>query len=259
MTTAAAATFDAPVAGALRRPSLTRLTAVELRKMTDTRSGFWLALAVIAITVVLVVIVGLVGDAKDQTLREMLNVAVQPASVLLPVMGVLLVTSEWSQRTTLITFTLVPHRSRVVVAKLAASVLLSLAALVVAFAVAVLGTAIAAPDAADVWSLPAGLLGQIVVTLTTGMMGGVAFGAVLLASAPAIVALFAMPLVTGALGSIHALEGAAEWLDPTRSLAPMTDHVMNATEWGRAGTTLALWLALPIAIGLWRIARSEVS
>jgi ABC-type transport system involved in multi-copper enzyme maturation permease subunit len=253
----AAATFDSP--RSLDRPRLPRLTAVELRKMTDTRSGFWLQLAVVAITVVLAVVVGLVGNAHDQTLRGMLNATVQPASVLLPVMGVLLVTSEWSQRTTLITFTLVPHRSRVVVAKFAASVLLSLAALAVAFVVAVGGTAIASPDVANVWSLPVGLLGQIVVVLVTGMMGGVAFGAVLLASAPAIVALFALPLVTGAVGSIHALEGVAKWTDATRSLAPMTDHVMSATEWARAGTTLALWLALPALIGLWRIARSEVS
>jgi ABC-2 type transport system permease protein len=241
------------------QPPTPRLTAVELRKMTDTRSGFWLALVVVAITVLLAVIVGLVGHESDKTLRSMLNLAVQPASVLLPVMGVLLVTSEWSQRTTLITFSLVPHRSRVVAAKYVASVLLSLAALVVAFAVALAGTAIAAPDVADVWALPVALLVQIVVVLTTGMMGGVAFGAVALASAPAIVALFVLPVVTGALGAIHALEGVARWIDPTHTLAPMTEHVMSATEWAQAGTTLAVWLALPILVGLWRIARSEVS
>jgi ABC-type transport system involved in multi-copper enzyme maturation permease subunit len=243
----------------LTRPSSARLTAVELRKMTDTRSGFWLQIAVAGLTAVVVLIVCLVGEAKDQTLRQLLNVAVQPANVLLPVMGVLLVTSEWSQRTTLITFTLVPNRSRVVWAKLAASILLALAALAIAFVVAVTGTVLVAPDVADVWALPIGLLAQIVVVLTTGMMGGVAFGAVLLASAPAIVALFALPIVTGALGAISALEGVAKWIDPTHTLAPMTDHVMNATEWAQAGTTFALWLALPIAIGLWRIARNEVS
>jgi ABC-type transport system involved in multi-copper enzyme maturation permease subunit len=244
---------------ALTRPNLDRLTTVELRKMTDTRSGFWLQLAVAGLTVLVVVVVALVGNAHDQTLREMLNAAVQPASVLLPVLGVLLVTSEWSQRTNLITFTLVPRRSRVVVAKLSASVLLSLLAFAVAFVVAVAGTAIASPSIDHVWSLPIGLLGQDVFTLVTGMMGGVAFGAVLLSSAPAIVALFALPLVTGAIGSIHALEGVAKWVDPTRTLAPMTDHVMSASEWAHAGVTLAWLLVLPIAIGFWRIARSEVA
>jgi ABC-type transport system involved in multi-copper enzyme maturation permease subunit len=244
---------------ALSRPSPTRLTTVELRKMTDTRSGFWLQLAVVGLTFAIVALVIAFGHADDQTLQRMLNTAVQPANVLLPVMGVLLVTSEWSQRTNLITFTLVPQRSRVVVAKLAASILLSLAALVIAFAVAAAGTAIAAPSTDHVWTLPIGEIVQIVVALTTGMMGGVAFGAVLLASAPAIVALFALPLVTAAVGSIHAFWGIARWTDPSRSLEVMTEHVMSATEWARAGTTLALWLALPLAIGLWRVVRSEVS
>jgi len=39
--------------------------------------------------------------------------------------GILLVTSEWSQRASLITFTLVPHRSRVLAAKLLAGVSLA--------------------------------------------------------------------------------------------------------------------------------------
>lgn len=252
----AAATLDV---GALRRPTLTRLTAVELRKMIDTRAGFWLQLVVVAITVVLVVVVGIVGNDEDHTLRKMLEVAIQPSSVLLPVVGVLLVTSEWSQRTSVITFTLVPHRSRVLVAKLAASVVLAFAALALCLAISVLATAIFAPGVANTWSLPAGLLVQIAVVLGTGMAGGVAFGAVLLASAPAIVALFVLPTVTAAVGSISALEGPAKWLDGTRSLAPMTDHLMDATEWARAGTTLALWLVAPALIGLWRITRSEVS
>jgi hypothetical protein len=29
--------------------------------------------------------------------------------------------------------------------------------------------------------------------------------------------------------------------------------------WARAGTTLALWMLLPAAIGLWRIVRREIS
>ena len=39
-------------------------------------------------------------------------------SLILPVLGILLVTSEWSQRTGLTTFALVPQRERVIVAKL---------------------------------------------------------------------------------------------------------------------------------------------
>jgi ABC-type transport system involved in multi-copper enzyme maturation permease subunit len=256
-----AATIAHPAALAprsLERPGLVRLTAVEMRKMTDTRAGFWLQLAVVLLTVAVVAVDCLFGHARDQTLREMLSIAVAPASVLLPIVGILLVTSEWSQRTGMVTFALVPRRGRVVAAKLLASVVLSLVALALCIAVAVIGTSIASPAIEDAWALPVGLLGQHVVSLGTGMISGVALGAALLASAPAIVCQFALPLAWALAGRLAGLDTVVHWLDPTSSLAPMTEHLMDATEWAHAGTTLALWMMLPLVVGLWRIQRGEI-
>ena len=42
-------------------------------------------------------------------------------------------------------------------------------------------------------------------------------------------------------------------------MAPMFEHALNATEWARLGTSLALWLLLPLLVGLWRITRSEIA
>jgi ABC-2 type transport system permease protein len=105
-----------------------RLTAVELRKATDTRAGFWLQIATAGITLAAVVILLIAGTAQDRALDNVLSLAVQPAAVLLPIVGILLVSSEWSQRTALITFALVPRRSRVLLAKVVAGLLLALAA-----------------------------------------------------------------------------------------------------------------------------------
>jgi hypothetical protein len=139
-----------------------------------------------------------------------------------------------------------------------AAVVLSAAALVGCLAIAALGTAIAAPGLEHTWSLPVGFLFQVAVFVVTSLVTGVGFGALFLSSAPAIVLSFVLPLGWSALGSIPALEGTARWLDGSRSLSPMTEHLMSATEWARAGTTLAVWMLLPLAIGLWRIMRSEI-
>ena len=48
-----------------------------------------------------------------------------PMTVILPIIAALSVTAEWSQRTGLATFTLVPHRGRVLLAKAVASVLVA--------------------------------------------------------------------------------------------------------------------------------------
>jgi ABC-2 type transport system permease protein len=257
--TAVAATDLAALRSARTRPALSRLVAVELRKMTDTRAGFWLQLGVVALTVAIVAVVCIAGETADRTLLGLLSAATAPSNILLPVVGILLVASEWSQRSTLVTFTLVPDRSRVFAAKLLAGLLLSVAALVVSLAVAVIGTAVAGSGAQGAWSLPPGMIGQVAFQLAASMAIGVGFGALMLSPAPAIVLHFALPLALSALGSLSFLHDAAPWFDTNRSLFPLGDHLMSATEWTRAGTSLALIMVLPLLIGLWRIRRSEVS
>ena len=73
-------------------------------------------------------------------------------AVLLPVLGILSITSEWSQRTALTTYALVPRRERVVAAKLIAVVLAALASVLASLAVAAVGTLVAsATGGAGTW------------------------------------------------------------------------------------------------------------
>lgn len=240
------------------QPGLTRLTDIELRKMTDTRAGFWLLLGIALLTVGVVIAVCIFGNSHDRTLLSLMSASTAPAFVLLPVVGILLVTSEWSQRTAMVTFALVPRRSRVIVAKLAASIALSMVMLVFCLLVALAATAVAGSGVAGTWSLPVGIVAQFALALATAMAIGIGFGGVLLSSAPAIVAYFALPIAWSALGTIQALEGVARWLDTSRSLDPLTDHLLSGIEWAHAATTLALWLALPLLAGIWRIAHADV-
>jgi hypothetical protein len=240
-------------------PSLARLTAVELRKMVDTRAGFWLQLAVLGLMITFAVLSAVLGPAADHNIRDILEAVIFPLYVLLPVVGILLVTSEWTQRTTLITFTLVPRRSRVLAAKLFAGVVTALVAFVASIALTLPATALADPGLPRTWSLPATMMGQEALLVVVAMIMGLGFGAVVLSTAPAIVFFFLLPLGWAALGSIPAVSGTAEWLDSGRSFAPVTEHVMSAVEWARAGTSLALWVVLPVLVGIWRIHRSELS
>jgi ABC-2 type transport system permease protein len=258
-TTTLAPPIRVNTAGVHARPGLGRLVAVELRKIVDTRAGFWLQVATVAITVVAVIVRCVVGDATDHTFVAVLGIGLQPAAVLLPVAGVLLVTSEWSQRTGLITFALVPVRSRVLGAKLIASLVLAVAMLAMSVAVVAAGVLIASPGVDGTWSDAAPLIGQSAVFLTTGVVVGVAFGAILLASAPAIVVLFALPSSWAAVVSLSVFSGVAPWVDTARALSPMHEEVMSSTQWAHAGTALALWMLLPLLIGTWRITRREVT
>jgi ABC-2 type transport system permease protein len=258
-TTTLAAPTRVNTTGVHARPRLGRLVAVELRKMLDTRAGFWLQVAMVTLTVVVVVIRLLVGDAADHSFQSVLDAGLQPAAILLPVLGILLVTSEWSQRTGLITFALVPARSRVLGAKLFASLLLAVAMLAISVAVIAAGVLVASPGVEGTWSDAAPLIGQSAVYLTAGMVIGVAIGAILLAPAPAIVLLFALPMSWMAVLSLPMFSGVAPWVDNARVLGQMTVEVMSTTQWAHAGTSLAIWMVLPLVIGAWRITRRDVT
>ena len=91
------------------------------------------------------------------------------------------------------------------------------------------------------------------------MVIGVALGAILRASAPAIVLLFAVPVSLMAVVSLPGFSGVAPWVDYADGLGQTTEYVMSATQWAQAGTALALWMLLPLLIGIWRITRSEVA
>jgi ABC-2 type transport system permease protein len=239
------------------KPSLTRLTRVELRKMVDTRSGFWLLLAVVAVMLLVVVVVQLAGKEQDRILSEILSGAVQTGAYLLPVVGILLVTAEWGQRTALVSFALVPRRGRVVLAKILAGVALALAAFLVALVLSAIGVAVSPPDVDDTWSLPLALIGQDALFAVLAMLMGIAFGTACLSSAPAIVLYFALPIAIGALGAISALTGTIDWIE-TGALAPLTEEIVSGEDWAQILTSTLLWTALPLAFGLWRIRRNEV-
>jgi ABC-2 type transport system permease protein len=239
---------------AMSRPSLARLTGVELRKMVDTRAGFWLLTSIVLLTIAVLIGVQFSTD-HDDSLRGNFGDSLQVALALLPIVGILLVTSEWTQRTSLITFALVPKRARVVVAKLAAGVALAVVGWVVVLAIAAVGTAFAGGD----WSLPGWLIGQSTFYLAVSMLMGIAFGAAFLSSALAIVSYFVVPIGFGLLGAIPAIDGVTTWLDGTQTLEPLVNEQMSGADWAHAGTTLAVWVALPLVVGFWRITRSDVA
>ena len=246
-----AATHAAPLA----HPPLQRLTLVELRKMIDTRAGFWLLLLVGISAIALVVLVLAVGNAEDQTLTSMFSDAIQIISILLPIVGLLLVTSEWSQRTALSTFTLVPERSRVIAAKFLASTALAVVAVLICLAVAAVGNLIAGGS----WSFELSLLGNGALYEVISMLGALALGLLLMHSALAIVTYFVLPTVVGIVVEVvSALHEPSEWFDPSKSTTPLAENTMAGDDWAKLGVTVAIWVGIPLVLGLLRLRRHEL-
>jgi ABC-type transport system involved in multi-copper enzyme maturation permease subunit len=237
------------------RAGVPRLSQIELRKMGDTRAGFWLLLVVELMAAAIVTITVIAGKAADKDLYSLFQGTLWVVSILLPVLGILLVTSEWSQRTGLTTFALVPERGRVIAAKLIAAIGLALAATIACLITAAAGNLVAGGS----WSLSLGAIGRGALFETLGLLGGVAFGLVFMNSALAIVLYYILPTAWTILGeTIHALDKPANWLDTSRTVQPLVEGGMTGTDWAQLGTSMALWVGLVLLVGLWRLRRTEL-
>ena len=92
-----------------------RLVRVELRKTYDTRAGRWLLICMGILTALVMGIQLAVVVVQDISVgyRDFMTSTSFSIAILLPILGILLLTSEWGQRTAMVTFTLEPRRPRV--------------------------------------------------------------------------------------------------------------------------------------------------
>jgi ABC-type transport system involved in multi-copper enzyme maturation permease subunit len=245
-----------------------RLFKVELRKAFDTRAGRWLVGVTAGIALVADLIIAIVLAAKNEDLAygDLVAGAAFVCSVLLPVLGIMLVTSEWSQRTAMTTFSLEPRRMRIVTAKLLAGV--TLTAFVIGFALVVglvcnvLYGVLQSHQTTD-WTFGWSGFGGFVINQTFAMLGGFALACLLLNTPAAIVVFFIYKWVLPGLFALGAalmawFNSIVDWIDFQSAQNELYEMPLTGAQWGHLAVSGFIWLVVPLAIGIWRIRRAEV-
>lgn len=242
-----------------------RIIGVELRKMFDTRSGFWL-LASIAIVSVLATAATIIFAPDDDLTYEAFASAVGfPIAVILPMIAILSVTSEWTQRSGLTTFTLVPHRGRVITAKAVAAVGMGVASMFVAAAIGALGNLVgtAITGTETVWDIGVQEFAQIVLANVLGLLIGFMLGVLIRSSAAAIVAYFVYSLLLPTISEFLAAtqewwSDNGPWLDFNYATTQLFSEQMTSEQWAQLATSSVVWFLVPLAVGVRIVLRSEV-
>jgi len=244
---------------------LGRIVRVELRKMVDTRAGFWLLMAIGILSVLATGAAILFAPQAEQDFELYASSIGVPMSVILPMIAILSVTGEYTQRTGLSTYTMLPRRGRTIGAKLIAGLIVGVGGMFVALAVGALGNLLAGAVGGfdPVWNIEATEFAQIVLAQTIGMLTGFTLGALFRSSATAIVLYFVVTLVVPNL--LFILANLQDWygrIDPWVNLevakGELYDGVMTAENWAQLGTSGVIWLVVPFLVGLTLIMRSEV-
>ena len=260
-------TIEAAPARLVARPiPITRLVKIELRKMFNTRSGFWMLVSIGVLSPISAGSLLVFGLNSDVTYQNFVRASGFPMSVILPIIAILAVTGEWSQRSGLTTFTLLPSRERVIGAKAIATLLVGLGAVSVAFAVGALGnvagSALAGVD--TVWDISLSMAPQMVLYNLVGMAFGFALGVVLRNSAAAIVGYFVASLVVPGILALLAqvrswFEDLQPWIDWNYTQVALLEGATNTgREWAMLGSTTMIWIVIPLVVGLLSLRRSEV-
>ena len=269
MTTTAVATLDrAPERVARTAPApipFARLVRVELIKIFNTRAGFWLIMSIGATS--LIATVSVVAFAPDSALTyDSFGAAIGiPIALLLPVMAVLSVTSEWSQRSGLTTFTLVPHRGRVIGAKALVAMALGVASYAVALVIGAVGNLVgtAVAGVPTVWDIGVGQVLTLFLANVLNLLIGFMLGVLIRNTPAAIVGYVVYSFVLSSLSLLLAStqawwERAQPWLDFNFAQGPLYEGGLHAADWAHLGVSGLIWLVVPLAVGLVLVMRSEV-
>jgi ABC-2 type transport system permease protein len=242
-----------------------RLLKVETIKMFNTRAGLWLMIGIAAAAVIATASVILFAPDSAMTYDNFGAAIGVPMTLLLPVMAILSVTSEWSQRSGLTTFTLVPHRGRVIRAKAVVAMALGAVSIGVALAIGalgnILGSTIAGVD--TVWDIPASQIGYLVFANVLNLLIGFMLGVLIRNSPGAIVGFvvysFVLPGLSVLLGNFQQWwVDLRPWLDFNWAQGELYDGHLTGTEWAQLGTSGLIWLIVPLVVGLVMVMRSEV-
>ncbi|MCY7394834.1 MAG: ABC transporter permease [Nocardioides sp.] len=246
--------------------SMLQLSRVELRKALDTRAGRWFAIAIVGLVLLVEVIYAVTAPDNAKDYGDFLGIAGFVLGYFMPILIIMLVTSEASQRNGLVTFTLEPRRARALVAKLAAGLLLAAGVMVLAAAVAVVGTLLGSlTGGSPVWSVDANLLfNGFVLANVVGVFIGFAIGTLLMNTPAAIVAYFAysliLPIAVGILSALSsAFEKVAPWIEFNTAQVPLFtgDYTPSGEEWAQIATAGVIWMVIPLVLGTMRLLRIE--
>jgi ABC-type transport system involved in multi-copper enzyme maturation permease subunit len=244
-------------------PSFPRLVRIELRKAVDTVTGRWLLVATgVLVLGALALSASFPPPGQPADLQWLLTNALLPVSLLLPVLGVLLLAGEFSTRSLLVTFALVPSRGRVVAAKTVAAVLLAVAGTVVTGVLAV-----AAAGALDLagelgsWSVEPAVLLQLVLVQVVYVLVGVGFGLLAQNTPLAVVTYLVVPsLLSPVVLLVPSLREVGSWVDLASGTAPLLmAGVADAGDWARVASVTAIWAGLPAVLGWLRLQRREIA
>lgn len=238
--------------------SMGRLVLIEARKMTDTRSTRMIMLLMLVVGLCTAVLVMVISGSRslDLDFSMIVTTLAFPAALGAPIIGILGMVGDWHHRDVMTFFALVSRRWRLFVAKVAGTLVVSLAIVLAVLTLSMVLSMVIAPTMELGWT--AGELGNAIWLLlcatVLGSVCGAAISSAFLSAPLSMVFIILQTLLFDTL--IGLIPGG---IAPFLQSASLINHLTGDGPVAPALTSLVLWIVVPLCIGFWRNQRKEVS
>lgn len=238
-----------------------REVMIELRKYAGTRGGRTVLIGLAALTAGLSAVGAAVAEGAPLSLSSALAFPMTLLEIALPLVVLLLWTTEWSTRDIVQTFLLRPRRGQVLASKSVAALLLVVAGLGWGVATSLLsvggravltGTALSATGVVGT----SGTLTTSALTIGIYTLFGAAVGLLVARTAAALV----VYLITVALLDtllVLALGERSVWISLGQAVLRLGETGLTGPDLPSLATALVLWIVAPVAIGSAAFLRRE--
>jgi ABC-type transport system involved in multi-copper enzyme maturation permease subunit len=243
-----------------------RTTRAELRKLTSTKMPwtFLIVLATIGVATAIAVAFGtdmdgsktFISTAADQ---QSLMAFASNALVIAGLFGAIAIAREYGHGTVVHTFLTTPHRSRAVLAQLAAACVAGGVLGLVGGAISAGSIAVGLTATEFGFMVPAADLAQVLAASTfAGAAGagiGAGIGAFIRNTGGAVVGTILLLMILPPL-AVQMVSEAMSWVPGT--LANVASGVSEATSIGAAIIAIGIWALVPAVIGITAVTRRDV-
>ena len=201
---------------------------------------------------------GIEPAGVDRSFVSFVAAAAGPQNVLLPVLGIVVISIGWTRGAAATAYTLMPVRHRMLLAQLFTVLIIGSAAIALALGLAALA---ALPSGRRSWSeFGADNVPVLGLVQVIALLQGAAFGLLFLNLSSAILGHLAVPVGIDLLSSLWTpLGGARPWWDLWAAQQPLLKAApIGREQWLHLATSTGVWVVLPFVIGAIRLHRVDI-
>jgi len=238
---------------------LSNIVKAETRKATDTHVSRIIIITIVLLTFAMFVVsIYKFGNAASWT--HPFNAISSPACTILPIIFILLICEEWTRGTALVTYTFVPQRNKVILAKFIILLVFFLGTIITLYAFSAIASIIASGtnSYSISWSEPIYSVILLILPLLVNMLFGFSMAIATQETTLALGLYFFVPPTTVVVSQLPVIGPYAKWFS--------LEHSSSIFIAGATGVTTAqyicslfIWIFVPCIIGIFRNMKRDLN